>query len=149
VTCRSPYLKKCSYLKLVAKLRRVDDIAATSKDDRAARGKSCYTSVHGVCRLRDYSRCALTLRAAVAKPPAFNLARQPSCIGAARLALRVALAGDRRHCVASSNPACFMSGVRIETSVRWKANCGFCTPCEVCRLRDSNERNNRLFRKRL
>jgi hypothetical protein len=39
----------------------------------------------------------------------------------------VALSGDRRHCVASSNPACFMSGVRIKSNARWRANCGFCT----------------------
>lgn len=31
------------------------------------------------CRLRDYSRCALTLRAAVARAPAFSLAEGPSC----------------------------------------------------------------------
>jgi hypothetical protein len=35
------------------------------------------------------------------------------------LTLRVALAGDRRRCAASSNRACFMSAVRIDGDKQW------------------------------
>ena len=62
--------------------------------------KDCIEGVW--CQLRDYS----ALRAS---------------------SLRVALTGDRRHYVASSNPGCFMSGVGIKSDARWKANCGICT----------------------
>ena len=53
-------------------------------------------------------------------------------LGAARLALRVALTGDRRHCVAASNPACFMSGVRM------KSNAHNLAPRILCRSDQAN-----------
>src|ERR1700728_1566952 len=38
------------------------------------------------------------------------MVRPAGLLGAARLALRVALKGDRRHCVASSNPIFYVVG---------------------------------------
>src|SRR5579862_4862918 len=45
-------------------------------------------------------------------------------LGAARLALRVALTGDQRRCATLSNPACFMSGVRIKSNWLLEPCCG-------------------------
>ena len=61
----------------------------------------------------------------------------------------VALKGDRRHCVASSNPACLCRGFELNPMRDGKRIAVFGPGVGVCRLRDSKERNNKLFRKRL
>src|SRR5665213_1306790 len=69
----------------------------------------------GICRLRDYS--ALT-----------------------RLALRVALQSDRRHCVASSNRLVYVGGSNKSRQVVWDCPTLSGPLVGICRLRDSNPR---------
>ncbi len=52
----------------------------------------------------------------------------------------VALKGDQRRCATLSNPACYVSGVRMECVWQRRATTVYGIFWKICRLRDSNPR---------